>query len=138
MQQMALREAAMAEEYRNSFRSKTTRSLKWYFTRILLPLLIIVFLAEDFTNMSSPRRNLYKNKLRIPDLRDYLMFEIVSCARQQEKTPDQKAAERKARNDKKKTQFFKEGNQELLAEIQGEEDEIESEDLDMEELEPED
>ena len=102
MQNQALMQANLEKEYASSFQGKTTHSLKWYFLYVLLPIWVVVGCIEDFTNMQSPRRNLYKNKLRIPDLKDYLMFEIVQCARSQDQTPDAKKAERKAKMQAKK------------------------------------
>lgn len=53
----------------------------WYTGYRFWLLLIVICVLEDCTNNSSPRRNLYKNRLGIPDLHDYLMFEIVNVKR---------------------------------------------------------
>jgi hypothetical protein len=56
---------------------KTLSTLKKYFL-YLLPTLCLILFIEDFTNMNSPRRNLYKGYLGIPDFKDFMVHEVIN------------------------------------------------------------
>jgi len=47
--------------------------------------------------LQSSRRGWWKNKIGIPDLYEYLLFEVVATDRQQDKTSDQAKASRARR-----------------------------------------
>ena len=93
---------------RCGFYGKSVNSIYgWYTGDRFWLLLIVICLLEDFTNNNSPRRNLYKNRLGIPDLHDYLMFEIVNVKRGQLKSSDEEREsklEMKARQDRESQQ----------------------------------
>ena len=55
-------------------------SLKSYFLWYFLPILLLVYCVEDATNLASPRRGWWKNKISIPDLGEYLMFEVIGTS----------------------------------------------------------
>jgi hypothetical protein len=63
-------------KYKISCLGKTIATLKRYLL-LLVPFLVILFLYEDASNVNSPRRGMYKNRLGIPDMNEWLMFEIV-------------------------------------------------------------
>ena len=71
--------------YKKSWRGKTSGSLFSYFLKIFLPILVVVALWEDGTNAASPRRGWWKNKISIPDLHEYLMFEVAGADRNADK-----------------------------------------------------
>ena len=56
-----------------------------YLLKVVLPVLIMVFVWEDSTNFHSPRRNWWKGKMNMPDLKEYLMFEIANVFEKQDK-----------------------------------------------------
>jgi hypothetical protein len=64
---------------------RVEKSFKPYCLKFLLPFLICIFLWEDTTNVLSPRRGWYKAQLSMPDMRDYLMFEIGVVFEKQDK-----------------------------------------------------
>lgn len=63
--------------------------------------------------MQSSRRGWWKNKIGIPDLYEYLLFEVVATDRQQDKTSDQsKASSARMKNMKREESTPKTGKQE--------------------------
>ena len=50
---------------------------RWYF-KWVLPIVFLIFLFEDATNSVSPRRGFWKSNLHLPDLADYMMFEVAN------------------------------------------------------------
>lgn len=62
-----------------------------------MPICALTFFFEDTTNLQSSRRGWWKNKIGIPDLYEYLLFEVVATDRNQDKTSDQTKASRARR-----------------------------------------
>lgn len=67
---------AAKEVYDGSVRGKSMHFLWPYFTRFVLPCVLMLALWEDMANAESPRRGWWKQKLAMPDVNDYLMFEV--------------------------------------------------------------
>jgi len=47
--------------------------------------MLVIGLWEDGTNPASPRRGWWKNKVSIPDLPEYLMWEVANADRNADK-----------------------------------------------------
>lgn len=91
----------MADEYKVSWRGKTTRSLKWYMF-IMIPLVIGVGLWEDFSNSKSPRVGWWKNRLfGIPDFDEWFMYEGPNAALKQQNEEDKANKEAEKAGDPK-------------------------------------
>jgi len=88
-------EAREAKEvYDGSVRGKSMKVLWPYFTRFVLPCVLMLALWEDMANADSPRRGLWKQRLAMPDVNDYLMFEVGGVHQKQTTPSDaQKALE---------------------------------------------
>lgn len=78
------------------------KAYKQYF-KWVLPIVLLIAICEDAANPISPRRGLWKAQLHLPDLADYMMFEVANVEANQKKDGDElRNKKRKAVAERKK------------------------------------
>ena len=63
----------------------------------MLPLVFLIGLAEEICNQENPRRAFWKRHLQIPDLADYVLFEVQQVSSMQTKLSEQAQADKENR-----------------------------------------
>jgi len=92
-QRLAVAQAAQAR-YEKSLRGTTSKSLYPYFVKFVLPIVLCIAISEDFCNLHSPRRDMWKGKLGMPDLAGFLNWEVTTVIRNQDKENPKKKDKR--------------------------------------------
>ena len=75
------------EIYKKSWRGRTSNSLYHYFLKIAIPLIFIIAILEE-ANPKCPRYGIWKGKLNIPSMTDFMMVEIMQINQNQDRSKD--------------------------------------------------
>lgn len=118
-QRLAIAQAERAR-YEKSLRGVTSKSLYPYFLKFVLPIVLFIAISEDFCSLHSPRREMWKGKLGMPDLAGFLNFEVANVVGNQDKQNPKK--KEKGANVVKKDAEANEGEQEGDEGDEGEEE----------------